>query len=115
MRKAALLLRLQSKGPCSHREAQVTGDSGSLNPSASEFVPGLPMAEVERAARAAAGEMVARQEAERRQTRKEARRLSEAAKAAVARSKAATVKALSKERVKIGADDHAGLLCRQGR
>ena len=80
-----------------------SGDGGSLNPSASEFVPGLPMAEVERAARAAAGEMAARQEAERRQTRKEARRLSEAAKAAVARSKAATVKALSKERVKRGA------------
>jgi len=82
------------------RPSDGSGDGVSLNPSALDFVPGLPMAEVERAARAAADEMAARQDAERRQTRQEARQISEAAKAAAARSRKETVKALSKEKVR---------------
>ena len=81
-------------GPAEHRTTQLRP---GLSPAASEFVPGTPTAVVERAACAAADEV---ESGNARRAHAAAR----AAKAAAAeRARAATVKALSKERVKRGA------------
>ena len=78
-------------------EQRTTQPRPGLSPAASEFVPGTPTAVVERAACAAADEVESG-------SARRAHAAARAAKAAAAeRARAATVKALSKERVKRGA------------